>query len=189
MSYGLPKSVEIDGRDFAIRYDFRVILSIFEVLNDTELSDQERAFEALTIFYPEFDEIQDLDTASRWLFWFINRGEKIQKKKQRDLVDWQKDFNIIVAPVNRVIGYETRAVGYDPITNTGGLHWWTWMAAYMEIGDCLFAQVVGIRSKLAQNKPLDKSDREFYRNNRELVDIETKYTPDEDAFISRLIGG
>lgn len=30
MSYGLPKSVDIDGQEFAIRYDYRVILDIFE---------------------------------------------------------------------------------------------------------------------------------------------------------------
>ena len=28
MSYGLPKSVEIDGQEFAIRYDYRVILDL-----------------------------------------------------------------------------------------------------------------------------------------------------------------
>lgn len=30
MSYGLPKTVEIDGEEFAIRYDFRVILDILK---------------------------------------------------------------------------------------------------------------------------------------------------------------
>ena len=34
MEYGLPKSVEIGGTKFEIRYDFRVILEIFEALND-----------------------------------------------------------------------------------------------------------------------------------------------------------
>ena len=36
MSYGLPKSVEIDGQEFAIRYDYRVILDIFEAMNDPD---------------------------------------------------------------------------------------------------------------------------------------------------------
>ena len=39
MGYGLPKSVEINDQNFSIRYDFRVILTIFEVLDDEELSD------------------------------------------------------------------------------------------------------------------------------------------------------
>ena len=37
MSYGLPKSVDIDGQEFAIRYDYRVILDIFEAMNDPDL--------------------------------------------------------------------------------------------------------------------------------------------------------
>ena len=36
MSYGLPKSVDIDGQEFAIRYDYRVILDIFEAMNDPD---------------------------------------------------------------------------------------------------------------------------------------------------------
>ena len=28
MRYGLPKTVEIDGEEFAIRYDYRVILDL-----------------------------------------------------------------------------------------------------------------------------------------------------------------
>ena len=39
MSYGLPKSVDIDGQEFAIRYDYRVILDIFEAMNDPDSSE------------------------------------------------------------------------------------------------------------------------------------------------------
>ena len=45
MGYGLPTSVEINGMEFPIRYDFRVILDIFEALNDPELDDQERSYQ------------------------------------------------------------------------------------------------------------------------------------------------
>mgnify|MGYP000333846925 CR=1 FL=1 len=40
MSYGLPKSVEINGKEFAIRYDYRVILDIFEAMNDPDSSEE-----------------------------------------------------------------------------------------------------------------------------------------------------
>ena len=75
---------------------------------------------------------------------------------------------MIVAPVNRVMGKEVRSMKY--------LHWWTFIGAYQEIGDCLFAQIVGIRQKLANGKSLDKSERDFYRNNRNLVDLKQRYT-------------
>ena len=62
MEYGLPKSVEIDGEQFAIRYDFRVILDIFEAINDPELTGQERALAMLQIFYVDFDRLTGNDS-------------------------------------------------------------------------------------------------------------------------------
>ncbi len=86
--------------------------------------------------------------------------------------------------MNRVLGYEARAVPYDPETNAGGLHWWTFIAAYMEIGnDCSIAQIVSIRDKLARGKKLEKHEREWYRRNRELVDIPMRTTESEDAIL------
>ena len=55
----------------------------------------------------------------------------------------------------------------------------------MEIGDCTFAQVIRIRDQLNKGKPLDKTDREWYRNNRHMVDIKTKYTAQEDAVLNQ----
>lgn len=189
MSYALPKSVVIGGRDFPIRYDYRVILDIFEAMNDPELTDQERALAVLQMFYVDFDAVEDCEAAIRECFWFINGGkyEDSSKKKPR-LVAWEQDFPYIAAPINRVLGYEIRAVEYDPETNTGGLHWWTFLSAYMEIGDCLFAQVVGIRSKKARGKKLDASDQEFYRRNRDLVDIKARYTEAEEELLKQWTG-
>ena len=59
MSYALPKSVVIGGRDFPIRYDYRVILDIFEAMNDPELTDQERALAVLQMFYVDFGAVED----------------------------------------------------------------------------------------------------------------------------------
>ena len=104
-------------------------------------------------------------------------------------MDWSQDFQLIVAPINRVLGYEIRSKEYDSNTNTGGVHWWTFLSAYQEIGDCLFAQVVRIREKKAKGKALDKSDRDFYRKNRDLVDIKVHYTEIEDELVKQWTGG
>ena len=171
MGYGLPKSVEIDGQEFAVRYDFRVILDIFEAINDPELSDEDRALAVLHMFYVDFEALTDYDVALKECFKFINGGQEQEwQKKQPQLVAWEQDFQYIVAPVNRVLGYETRALEYDQEGNTGGVHWWTFLSAYMEIGDCLFAQIVGIRSKKAKGKKLDKTEQEFYRKNKETIE-------------------
>lgn len=189
MGYGLPKSVEINGQNFSIRYDFRVILTIFEVLDDEELSDEERAYTVLKLFFVDFDNIPDYDLAIERMFWFINGGKTPNdKKKEPELVDWEKDFQLIVSPINRVLGREIRESEYDADTNSGGIHWFTFLSAYMEIGDCLFAQVIRIRELKAKGRALDKSDREFYRRNKDVVDIPKRISKEEADALSAWLG-
>lgn len=189
--YDLPSSVEIGGRDYDIRSDFRAVLDVMQVMADPELGNEERAAIALSIFYPEADEIPqgDLEEAIDRMVWFVDGGEepeartaKAQGPRPR-VMDWEQDFPLIIAPVNRVLGYEARAVPYDYEANEGGLHWWTFLAAYYEIGDCLFAQVVGIRKKRIAGKKLDKTDEQFYRDNRKLVDLKRRETAAEHELI------
>ena len=189
MIYDLPTRVEIGGVSYEIRSDYRAVLDILTALSDPELSDSDRAEAILDIFYfhPTYLHMpqSDYDDAIRKFIWFINCGnEGNGEKKQTKLMDWEQDFPYIVAPVNRVLGLDVRSVPYDFENNTGGLHWWTFMSAYQEIGDCLFAQIVGIRRKLARGKKLDKSEQEFYRNNRQLVDFKRKYTEMENDILS-----
>lgn len=191
MEYGLPKRLEVGGEMFDIRYDYRVIMDIFEALNDYELNDEDRALAVLQMFYVDFENLLDYEEAVKQMFWFINGGktEEPTGKKQKQLVVWEKDFSYIVAPVNRVLGTEIRGTEYDMESNTGGLHWWTFLSAYLEIGDCLFAQIVRIRDKLARKKQLDKSEKEFYRKNRDIIDIKTHYTEAENDLLKMWAGG
>lgn len=189
MGYGLPKSVEINSQSFSIRYDFRVILTIFEVLDDEDLSDEERAYTALKLFFVDFDNIPDYDEAIGKMFWFINGGKTLDdKKKDQELIDWEKDFPLIISPINRVLGKEIRESEYDPDENVGGVHWFTFLSAYMEIGDCLFAQVIRIRELKAKGRALDKSDREFYRRNKDVVDIPKRISREEADTLSAWLG-
>lgn len=182
MEFGIPKYVEICGELFAVRYDFRVILEIFIAMSDKRLTDQERSYVVISMFYPDAENIPDYNEAIQKMIWFINCGQEDQPGTQTRLVDWEKDYQIIISPVNRILGFESRSVEYDPEKNTGGLHWWTFMAAYREIGDCLFAQIVNIRNKRAKGKKLDKSEQEFYNRNKAIIDIDSDDRYTEEAF-------
>lgn len=175
----LPESVTVAGEEYAIRSDFRAMLDICVALSDPELNEQERGIVVLRIFYPELEKIPHTayQEAITKCFWFLNGGSEELKNGQRTkLVDWEKDFPRIVAPINRVMGTEIRALPH--------LHWWTFLAAYYEIGDCLFAQIVRIRSLKSAGKLKDPQDKEWYRKNRDLVDLQTTYTEEEKAVIS-----
>lgn len=180
MRYDLPVSVDVNGTEYEILSDFRVILDIIEALSDPELSESDKAEAMLDIFYPGFSEMSaaDYEEAVRRCAWFINGGEDHKKEKPGPkLMDWQQDFPLIVPPINRALGKEIRSVEY--------LHWWTFLAAYQEIGDCTFAQVVNIRRKKAKGKRLDKGEQEFYKNNRHLIDFRRKYTECDEDVVSQ----
>lgn len=164
-AWELPGSVEVGGVERPVRTDFRACLDVLTVMSDAELADDERGYIALSVFYPGFDDLLpgDWQEAIEKMEWFLRGGGAEERGNRPKLADWAQDFPLIIGPVNRVLGYEAR--------QAEDLHWWTFLAAYAEIGDCMFAQVVSIRKKLKTGKKLDKSDRQFYRENRELVDF------------------
>lgn len=181
MIYDLPTSLSVCGVEYEIRSDFRVILDIMIALNDAELEDNEKMFVALLYFYPEFENMpsEHCREALRQCFWFINGGKEDPQEQKRPvkLMDWEQDFQFLVSPVNRVLGREIRAEKY--------LHWWTFLSAYMEIGECTFAQIVHIRNMKAQGKRLSKQDQEWYAQNRSLVDMKISYTPMEKELLKK----
>lgn len=190
MFYGLPKSVTINGKEHEIRTDFRVILEIIEAINDQELEKAERLEVAVKLFYVDWESLrdEDIEEAVNECFNFIDTGRDKAKTKSPRLMDWENDFEYIIAPVNRVLGLEARAVPYDIETNSGGLHWWTFVAAYMEIGsDCLMSQIVQIRDKQARGKSLDKHEKQWLRRNRHLVEFKQKFTEAEEAALNKWI--
>ena len=183
MTYGLPTILEVNGREYPIETDFRAVLDVFELINDPELTNQDKAIGTLYIMYPDFDPegespmpADDYGEALKKAYWFINGGAEEVEKKAPKLIDWEQDYSYIVAPINRVLGAEVRALEY--------LHWWTFLAAYYEIGDCLLSQIVRIRKLKAQGRLKDKADREWYRENRELVDFKVVYTDAEKDILA-----
>lgn len=181
MTYGLPTTLEIDGVEREIRTDYRDILGLLEILNDPEFTNEEKAIAIIETLIVDWENVRDYKQALDKCLWFIDMGQSGSKKSAR-LVDWEKDFPYIVAPINRVLGYECRAVP--------ALHWWTFLSAYMEIGgECTFAQIVNIRSKLNKGKKLEKHEREWLRQNREIVNLPQKYTAEDDEILKQWLGG
>ena len=123
MNWGLPTSVEIGGESYEIRTDFRVILDIFVMLSDPDLSGTDRAEGILQMFYVSPEDIppQHLQEAVDRFTWFQNGGKEPDKKKSPKLVDWEQDYPLILPPINRVFGQDIRGIPYDAETNTGGV--------------------------------------------------------------------
>lgn len=155
-------------------------------LNDCNLQEREKPLVALLIFYKDFDKLplESYQEAFEKRLWFVDGGkERTRKtgKKAPKLMDWDQDFPFIVGLVNRVLGKEIRSLKY--------LHWWSFLSAYTEIGDCTFQKIVSIRSKRAKGVRLEKGEREWYMRNREIVDFKTEFSNEENEMLSQWTGG
>lgn len=168
--YALPKSITINEQSFPIREngDFRMVLDCFLVMEDLELSKEERILVCLILFYDNIDSIDDIfnkipdvPKAVEEMFIFFNLGKPDNGLNPGDkkLIDWEKDSNLICSAINNVARTEIRSLEY--------LHWWTFMGYYMAIGECPLSHIVGIRNKIVSKKSLDKHEQEFRRENPE----------------------
>lgn len=173
--YSLPTTVEVGGKEYDIRTDFRAILDVLASQRDPDLDSQTKAVVLLKIMYPQWRTIPqgDLQEAIEKAIEFIDCGVEDDGKQKPQLVDWEQDATMIVSAINKVAHTEVRQLQY--------LHWWTFFSYYMEIGESLFSQVVNIRSKKAKHKKLEKYEQEFYRDNKKLVDIQKPLTEEEKA--------
>lgn len=182
INYCLPETLNVDSVDYEIRTDYRVTLDAISALNDPDLLPIERAEACVRIFYPDWEKIENHLEAYERCLWFIACGneDKNSAKKPR-IMDWEQDFRLITPPVNRVLGYDCRSVEH--------LHWWSFIDAYYEIGECAFSCVTGIRQKMQKGKPLEKWEKDYLSEHRDLIILKPRYSTDEQAEINDIIGG
>ena len=189
--YELPTTVTINDTIYTIRNngDYRMVLDCFQVLNDVSLSEEERIIACLLIFYEDFNDIENVlsleETVIQSLldnaFIFFNCGqEKAAGETKYKTIDWETDAQLISSAVNNVAGKEIRAESY--------LHWWTFMGYFNAVGESALSTVVGIRSKIAKGKKLEKYEQEFRRENPQYFtwDMRTLKQKEEDELLNQL---
>lgn len=182
-AWELPTSLNVGRVDYKIRTDYRVILDILAAVNDPDIfengmSEEEKKMEQvltmLQILYIDFDDMprKDWKEAAEKANDFIDCGLKDDGRPKPRLMDWDQDAPLIIPAVNKVSKQDIRAVKY--------MHWWTFFGYYMEIGECMLSTVINIRLKKKKGKKLEKWEKEFYQQNKKIVDIRVKGTERSD---------
>lgn len=182
----LPQSVYIGEEEYSLRTDYRNVLDVFIMFNDSEMSKQEKWICAVWMMLPHFEELEDLEEAIvngfdlneaiKHISWFIGCGkEKKNEKKENPVYDWEQDEQMIFSAINNVAKKEVREQEY--------IHWWTFLSYFNEIGEGLFSYVVGIRKKNNKHEKLDKSEKKFYTENKDMVDIKPRLSKEEQEFV------
>lgn len=176
-AFRLPYSLEVSGKEYKIRTDYHVILDILIAMNDPEIlkdckTEEEMQYEKvmtmLQILYVDFDSIppKDWQEAAKKACDFIDCGIKDDGRPKPRTMDWEHDAPIILPAINKVANTDVRTQEH--------MHWWTFFGYYMEIGESTFSTVVGIRNKIKKGKKLEKWEKEFYKNNKNIVDLKVK---------------
>lgn len=178
----LPTSFIIENEVCTFDADFRNILRIFEALNDPDLLDYEKVEVSLDLFYNEDKYKVNIPEAMTLMFDFIRAGdaEPSNLENSKPVYDWEQDFNLIVAPVNKNLGYDCRGQEF--------LHWWTFLSAFMEMGECTLSTFMGIRDKLNKGKKLEKYEERIYRDNRDKIILKKKYDKTTQSIIDEIMG-
>lgn len=193
-AWELPTSLNVGGVDYKIRTDYRVILDILAAVNDPGIfeegmSEEEKKMEQvltmLQILYIDFEDMprNDWKEAAEKANDFIDCGLKDDGRPKPRLMDWEQDAPLIIPAVNKVSNQDIRAVKY--------MHWWTFFGYYMEIGECMLSTVINIRSKKKKGKKLEKWEKEFYQQNKKIVDIKVKgneRSEEEKEALRKLLG-
>lgn len=192
----LPWALPVGGVEYPIRTDYRNVLQVFEAFQDPELEQTEKWIVAIYLMFEDLscdDDVMqaaqdgfDLEDAIKQISWFISAGQPEKQVLEKPTYNWRQDEQMIFSAVNKVAGKETRELGY--------LHWWTFLGYFNEVGEGTFSFIVSIRHKKNKHKKLEKNEEEFYRNNKELVElkkIESKEEIDEkercNALLDRML--
>ena len=172
----LPQTLNVGGKDYAIRTDYRSILRIIEAMADDELTPQDKVYVVLRQTYKDFYSIPPANYVGAYeqAMWFINCGDEPQERSSPKIVDWAKDEQLIFPAINKVAGQEVRAVQY--------MHWWTFMGYFRSIDrEDTYGYVLMLRQKKAKGKPLEKWESEYWNNNRDICDLHLTTSSGEDA--------
>lgn len=92
-----PEYAEVKGKKYKINTDYRVALRCFEVIEDTSISDQERALAVVFLLFGEVP-MEDMGEFLRIAGDYLRCGEKeaSQASQERDM-DFNADEKYIVA--------------------------------------------------------------------------------------------
>ena len=168
--YDLPTTIEIRGESYRIRSDFRPILDILIAFEDNDLEDVEKLWVMMDILYVDKVDMQDIQEALEKGMRFINLDmdkEEDTKSTQR-VLSYEQDAIYIFSAVDAQLGFSSRRCEY--------LHWWEFMGAFMNIGECFLSTLIHQR-KLKQE---GKHDKKWWNENRTVAELKSQKDVQDD---------
>lgn len=171
----LPKTLFVKDKEYKIQTDFRIYLSILQLFEDNEISQFDKVDIMLRCIYDDCD-FDDLEEAFNEAKKFLDRQSNSKKEDFSStpiMFSWTQDIHLIMDAILKVNnGVDIREKEY--------VHWWTFLGMFNSITESTFTEVLRIRHKISFVEKMTDQEKEFYNNNRDLIDLKI-----EDERLSR----
>lgn len=151
----LPTTVEIDGTEYPINWDFRAAVQ-FEILLEEETDDAQIVFQMLSIFYGDVPE--NILAAVNKALEFYAGGEEKEKNQEKTgktkPYSFRVDWDYLYAAFLEQYGIDLQ---------DAPLHWWKFRAMFQSLSsNTKFGEIVGYRTIQLSGK-MSREHRDFYR--------------------------
>ena len=155
----LPETVEIEGVEYEIESNFRTFILFEMLMQDSELSDSEKAMQGLKLAYPVIPD--NLEAAVDELLWFYACGKRWREKRAgsvegasevQRIYSFEHDDDYIYSAFLTQYHIDLQDIKY--------LHWWKFKALLRTLSsDLEFCKIMEYRS-VDINANMTKEQRE-----------------------------
>ncbi len=181
----LPETVEVNCQEVSINSDFRVFILFEQILQDYELSKEDKIKKCLSLFYN--DKPSNLVEAIEQMFkfysmdfmndFYTSNKSKVSKKNKK-LYDWDFDQAYIYSAFLSQYKIDLQEIDY--------LHWWKFRFLFMGLDeDNKISKIIGYRD-VDTSKIKDKEEKKHYEKLKKEFAIPERISIEEIAKMNDL---
>lgn len=164
-----PTSVKIENKFYKINSNFRNSILFEMMMQDPELTDEEKVINALNLYYPIIPLNEEKAIES--IMWFYSCGKDIDKSNKKrnggsvnnKIYDYEFDDDYIYSAFLSQYGIDLQDIEY--------LHWWKFKAMFKALKeDNMIVKIMGYRG-IDISKIKDKEQRLHYKRLKDMYKI------------------
>lgn len=195
LTEGAPCSVDVCGVDLSVNTDWRVWMTVWQVLDDPSPDPAEKALAVLALAFPHGEAREEAmrhpnDALEAAMDFLRRRDPSVpdrpptrseRRLRGKRLFDWEYDASRIAADFQR-------EYGIDLTDEATSMHWYRFMALFNGLGDrSQIVQAISIRAADLGDGRLGKEERSELRERKMAVMLPAR--TEEEAACNRRIRG
>lgn len=180
----LPTSFSIDNKKYEFNYDFRTSILFCLLMQDTELTEEQKILQGLQLYYPEIPD--NVEEAYEKILYFYSRGKDIEdnkKVKQGKRIFKRNNNRAYDFEVDSDLIFTAFMTQYNINLNKENLHWWEFMALFNSLNDTNeIVKIMNYRT-IDINSIEDKKERKTYKQLQDYYSLENVITAEEKQLL------